>query len=199
MKPAYDNANLLRLLTSIKAGSAQALDHLYDATHRGVYGIAKRVLRDELLAEEVTIDVFAEVWSSAGKYRPERGSVSNWLWLMARSRSLDCLRKRAQRFRHHEDISDSETSIHAATTSTAAALHGPSKQLEASEEAGLLHAALGRLSSEKRDMIVAAFFRGLTHSEIADQMDLPLGTVKTRIRRGLLELRTTLEEEARSA
>jgi RNA polymerase sigma-70 factor (ECF subfamily) len=173
-------------LEQVAEGDSQALGRLYDGTHALVYGLALRILGDVADAEEVTLDVYTQVWKTARNFDPRRGSVSAWLVMLARSRAIDRLRaasKRRQREETYAEIPD-----HPAPTVSPeeASLLGQQRQR--------VRAALATLTPEQRQAIEMAFFSGLSHSELAAKLGQPLGTVKTRIRLGMMKLRELLGE-----
>lgn len=175
--------NLRILIEQISEGSTQALSELYDETSSQVYSLALHVVRDRSVAEEVTSDVYLQVWRTAGSYDEGRGNPRAWLLMMARSRAVDRLRALAKSKRLEGESTDD-------LRDSAAALDW---QRTTSVETRLsLELALSRLSSEQRRLIEIGFFEGLSHREIAQALNLPLGTVKTRIRRTLSQLRSAL-------
>ena len=175
----------LSLLDGIVQKQETALSSLYDGVSPRVYGLAMRILRDEQAAEEATMETFTEVWNRASSYNPERGSVQTWVLMIARSRSIDLLRRRQRHQRREVDLE--------AITSLPDSAPGPEEQSIDSDRARLVHQALTALSPDQRHAVEAAFFCGLSHSEVAHLLEQPLGTVKTRIRSGLQKLREVLE------
>jgi len=174
-----------RLVLEIARGSEQALAQLYDCTSSVVYGLALRLLREPSLAEDVTLEVFLQVWRTAGTYDIQRGRVLPWLVTMVRSRAIDRLRSPQVRGsgleQPLEDTADLDD-------------RQPSPE-RLSIEAGnsrAIRRALSELPTEQREAIELAYFSGFSHSEIAHRSGLPLGTVKTRIRQGMLRLRELL-------
>ncbi len=165
-------------------GDHDALGELYDRHGRTVYSLALRVLRDQGDAEDIVQEVFSQVWRQAGKYDRGRGSVIAWLLTLTRSRAIDRLRGRKSR---PEPIGDE-------SLLSDLAAGGPSadEQLTWAGHATRIRTALDGISTLQRAAIELAFFEGLTHAEIAERLELPLGTVKTRIRQGLLTLRDRL-------
>ena len=168
------------------AGDHSALAALYDESSPLIYGIALRILNDAADAEEITLDVFAQVWKSASTFDRQRGSVSSWLVTLIRSRSIDRLRSRHSRVKREE----------AAGMDFRPAQAGPEEQTAFSEKSQRIQAALTALPTEQRQAIELAFFAGLTHMEVADRLSEPLGTVKTRIRLGMMRLRDALGDFA---
>lgn len=179
-----DDAELAALIARVMHHDERALEALYDATSRRVYALVLRIVQRHALAEEVVEDCFWQVWRQAARFDAERGRPLTWLLAMARSRAIDALR-RDQRFQHDELPEDDQVE---ATT----AAPPPQDLLDATRGAGALHAALLRLDARSRQLVGLAFFRGLTHEEIAEQEQMPLGTVKSLIRRALQALRAHL-------
>jgi RNA polymerase sigma-70 factor (ECF subfamily) len=191
---AEPDANTLAALIGRIAGQDEAaLGELYDATAGRVYGLALRVLRDEQGAEEVAEEVFFQVWRQAGRYDPARGRPLGWLLNLARSRALDQLRRRDAALSHPDP-----TTLHFDEAGGGLELfdgreaRDPQDLLAATEAHRGLHRALAALEPVPRQMVALAFFRGLTHEEIAACTELPLGTVKSHIRRALAALRAAL-------
>lgn len=174
-------------LAAVAEQDERALAALYDATVARVYGLVRRIVRREALAEEVVEDTYFQVWRQAPRFDPARGAAITWLLAMARSRAIDALRREA-RFRH-EALDDGPGSEIADPRA------GHDELLDLARHHADLHAALLQLGAQPRQLVSLAFFRGLTHEEIADQTQLPLGTVKSQIRRALLTLRQMLGDE----
>ena len=162
----------------------RALTALYDATLSRVYGLVRRIVRRTELADEVVEDTYFQVWRQAVRFDPSRGGALTWLLGMARSRAIDALR-RESRFRH--DSLDGEPDSDLLGRAAPA-----DELLQAAREHADLHRALMQLQAQPRQLVALAFFRGLSHEEIASQTSLPLGTVKSQIRRALITLRQVL-------
>lgn len=175
---------LVETLARTAAGDERALTALYDATSAQVYGWALRILRDEGAAEEVALDVFAQIWKKAGQYDPGRGSVRGWILALARNRAIDRLRA-AKRGARRENSLEAAAGLKGDTADPEAAAH-------AADQSRLIALALESLPTEQRRAIEAAFWGGMTHSEVSEALGEPLGTVKTRIRTGLNTLRRVL-------
>jgi len=174
------------IVSRIAKGDQSAMTELYDQTNRVVYGLALRILRDPGAAEEATLDVYMQVWRKASTWDATRGNPSAWLLCMARTRALDKLRSSATARGAETALEDSpiERAIAAGDDPEAAAM--------AVERRQIVRKALDTLSPEQREVIEIAYFSGLSHSEIAATLNLPLGTVKTRIRLGMEKLREHL-------
>lgn len=175
---------LAKTLERVCARDASALDELYRATSGRVFGLALRILRDRSLAEEAALDAYVQVWREADRYDPEKGSVSAWLFTLARTRAIDLLRSRARRADREQPLEDA--------LDVADIVPSPETSADTSRDAERVRRALTRLPREQRRALLAAYFGGLTHREAAEALGEPLGTVKTRIRAGLEALRREL-------
>lgn len=182
-----DDAQLAAWIAAIGTHDERALSALYDATVSRIYGLVLRILRRAAWAEEVVEDTYFQVWRQALRFDPGRGKPLTWLMGMARSRAIDALRREA-RFEHvpldGDGAAEVEDAGPAAADDWLASVQGQAR----------LHRALAALSAQPRQLVALAFFRGLSHEEIAEQTALPLGTVKSQIRRALIALRATLDE-----
>ena len=176
-----------QILAAVAGGSADALERLYDRYAATAYGLARRILSRQDLAEEVVQDVFTQVWREAERYDRERASVAGWIVLLTRTRAIDRLRARRAR-------PDQERGVEpAALAPLAAPDRSPEQVTILSEDARLVRTALGALPDEQRALVELAYYEGLTHSEIAERTGVPLGTVKTRIRMAMASLRKALQ------
>jgi RNA polymerase sigma-70 factor, ECF subfamily len=184
-KPHASENDWAGLVQSIAAGNQDALYALYEQAHRLVFTLIVRITNDGETAEELTVDVFHDVWRRASAYDPAGGSVVGWIMNQARSRAIDRVRFE-RRKKRVSNVSD-ELPI-------APAPSGPEDVLDVKEQGRLLCEALEVLTPAERQTIEAAFFSELTYREVATQLDQPLGTVKTRIRSGLGKLRQALTE-----
>ena len=171
------------LVRAIAAGDEQALHALYEQTHRIVFTLTMRIIGNRETAEELTLDVFHDVWRRASAYDPASGSVIGWMMNQARSRAIDRLRfeQRKKRVPDHAD-----------TSVTIAPSSSPHDVLDARDQGRVLRDALQVLTNDERQAIETAFFSELTYREVAAKFNQPLGTVKTRIRSGLEKLRQAL-------
>jgi RNA polymerase sigma-70 factor (ECF subfamily) len=173
-------------LAAVAGGSADALERLYDRYAATAYGLARRILAQQDLAEEVVQDVFAQVWRDAGRYDAARASVAGWIVLLTRTRAID--RLRARRARPDQDRSVDPGDVAPLT----ARERSPEQVAMSSEDAQAVRAALERLPDEQRALVNLAYYEGLTHSEIAALTGVPLGTIKTRLRAAMTTLRGAL-------
>lgn len=179
-----DEAQLAHWIAGIVQRDERALAALYDATLSRSYGLVLRIVRHAALAEEVIEDTYFQVWRQAPRFDPARGKALTWLLAMARSRAIDALRREA-RFR--SDSLDDEAAPEPADAQAAG-----DELLELARRHADLHQALVALQAQPRQLVALAFFRGLSHEEIASHTALPLGTVKSQIRRALIALREHL-------
>lgn len=185
------NAELMTLLDRVAQQDQTALRSLYDLTSSKLYGLALKVLGKPEWAEDALQETFLQVWRSAADYRATLSPPMAWLGLMVRSRSLDLLRRRkAEREHLTEEIDE-----HLADTLEGDA-PDPMNTSLASQQAWALHQCLDRLEHKQRQAVSLAYLRDLSHSELAEQLRLPLGTVKTWIRRGLDQLRQCMARYA---
>lgn len=167
------------LMASVATGDEPAFAELYDELAPTVFGIVLRVVRDPAQSEEVTQEVFLEVWRQAARYDSARGGVRAWAVTIAHRRAVD--RVRSEQALRDRQLRDAATPV--------VDLDTPSENVIGSWERERARQALSELSASQRQALELAFFDGLTHVEIADRLGVALGTVKTRIRDGLIRLR----------
>ena len=180
-----DSELLVRVGTGVEAAFAQ----LYDRFAPGLYSLILRMVRDEKEAEDVMQDGFTHVWRRAKSYDPARSSAFTWAVMVFRHKAIDRMRVRQRRDRVVEKAGDDPVlSADSDTRSAEApAMH---------EEITMIRLALDQIPADQKHAVELAFFGGLTHEEIAERLAAPLGTIKARIRRGLLRLRDFLKEVA---
>jgi RNA polymerase sigma-70 factor, ECF subfamily len=172
------------LIRRIASGDGDALTRLFDLHSSVALGLLVRILGDRAEAEEVLQEVFLQVWTQADRYDADRSSPRGWLLMLTRSRALDRLRRREARRRREEATAEEESSLMVEPAGT--------ERLEAVERQSRVSSALGALSPEQRHCIELAFYEGLTHTQIAERLKAPLGTVKSRILLGMSKLRQVL-------
>ncbi len=181
-----DNGKSLLLesyLADIADGSETALMHLYDSTVRQVFSLAFRITQSRPAAEEIVNDVFLKVWRYAKNYDTARGKPMQWLMIICRSKSLDHLRA--------IDATMSLTDMENVESVELAELaNNPQDILQAVERHSAVHVALSKLNGRDRQILSLAFFHGMSQAEIAEHLELPLGTVKSGMRRALSRLGT---------
>ncbi|MGE5527010.1 MAG: sigma-70 family RNA polymerase sigma factor [Rhodospirillaceae bacterium] len=175
----------VELVQGVAGADARALQALYKRANRLVFTLALRITQDRQAAEEVTVDVFHDLWRRASTYDPENGTVVGWIMNQARSRAIDRFRFDHRKKRAKQDDDRSHT---------ADSGDGPYEAYARDQRAGLLQDALTQLTSHERQAIETAFFGELTHTEVAAKLQEPLGTIKTRIRSALAKLRKALME-----
>jgi RNA polymerase sigma-70 factor (ECF subfamily) len=180
--PEQDWATLVQ---SIAAGDQLALHALYERAHRAVFTLILRITANRETAEELTIDVFHDVWRRASRYDAANGTVLGWIMNQARSRAIDRLRFEGRQKRSY----GGDVALPAEMVAD------PRDVLELREQGKSLRAALVALTPNERQAIEMTFFDGLTHAEAAERLNQPLGTIKTRIRSGLHKLRQMLTAE----
>ena len=181
---------LVMLLARVAVHDEAALSELYDLTSPRVHGLALRILRDPTAAAEATLDVYHQVWRQADRYAPAKGSPLGWLLMLARTRAIDLVRSRA-RLTTREDALEAAASLEDPSA-------GPEARSAAAQDATRVRRALAQLAPTQRDALVAAYFSGMSHAEVAAALGEPLGTIKTRIRTGLAQLRRLLSEPGES-
>src|SRR5690349_9709148 len=169
------------LLTRIADRDREAFELLYHRYVRSVFGLALRRLRDRQRAEDAVQETFAAVWRSAGSYKPERGPAAPWLYAVARNAIVDRMRSRVDPVAEAPELPSGEP--------------GPADRAESAFVAWRVHRALEELPEREREVVELAYWSGLSQSEVADYLHIPLGTVKTRTRSALSRLSELLEGE----
>jgi RNA polymerase sigma-70 factor, ECF subfamily len=177
------------IIARIGRRDQSAFSALYDRLSGPLYSLTVKMLGDPAEAQDALQDVFLQIWSRAGTYDPEQSSVFSWAVLLTRSRVIDRLRARGRRLRVVVDSTEDKEHGGGGDAST---IDSAADTAEKSDEAARVRYVLNNLPSEQREAIEMAFFGDLTHHEIAARLGQPLGTVKARIRRGLLKLREQL-------
>jgi RNA polymerase sigma-70 factor, ECF subfamily len=182
----FDDESLIRLIVQ---SQEQALAQLYDRYHRLIFSLALAIVNDQATAEEITLDVFMRVWQKAVTYRPDQAKVSTWLTHIARHHAIDVLRRRAAR------VDQLAVQWEDATSTLESNSPDPQETVELSLRRERIYAALAQLPPDQKEALHLAYFGGYTHSQIAEALKQPLGTVKTRLRLALQKLREFLHEE----
>jgi RNA polymerase sigma-70 factor (ECF subfamily) len=175
------DASDAELLTRIAGRDREAFELLYHRYVRSIFGVALRRLRDRQRAEDAVQETFASIWRSAASYRPERGPAAPWLYAIARNAIVD-------RFRSQPDTS-------AEVPDLASAEAGPADRAESSFVSWRIHRALEELPQREREVVELAYWSGMSQSEVAEYLHIPLGTVKTRTRSALARLADVLDGE----
>jgi len=185
-KPCSEEA--AELIRGMAKGDEAALECLYDTTAARTYAFVLRIVRDEHAAEEVIEDAYFQAWRQADRFDPARGNPMAWLYTLCRSRALDHLR----RVEHRETAEDPA----AFETLLGSDENDPFHLMDSMQRSGRVHEALASLSPQARQLVSLAFFRGLSHTEIAEASRMPLGTVKTTIKRACDKMRIYLSTQA---
>jgi RNA polymerase sigma-70 factor (ECF subfamily) len=184
MKAESPDTQLIALIDRVALADESALRELYELTSSKLYGVAVRVVSNRSWAEDVLQEAFINIWRIAGDYKATLSPPMAWLCLIVRSRGLDFLRRR------NSDRADAVQELDEVLSDT---LEGdsanPMDTALAGEQAWALHQCLSQLGNKQREVVSLAYLRDLSHGELAEQLKLPLGTVKTWIRRGLEQLR----------
>lgn len=195
-----DDAALLALLAQLSGTHAPdhlvsgAIGALYDRYGRLVYSVAVHLVGDDALAQEITQDVFVRAWQGAGSYHAEMGKAAGWLASITRHRAIDELRRQSSR--PEKARADWPEDIGQETAEGLPATDGPEGGLELRMSQRAVRQALAALPADQREALALAYYQGLSHSEIAERLGEPLGTVKSRIRLAMQKLRETLAEVA---
>ncbi|MDX2170144.1 MAG: sigma-70 family RNA polymerase sigma factor [Deltaproteobacteria bacterium] len=178
---AHDVPETAEVVAALRRKEEQALAQLHDRYGRVVYALALRITGDAGAAEEISLDTFWQLWQQADRFDGSQGSLQNWLLTIARSRAIDRVRARAARKRLLvEDPTD------------VSEVRRPEEDAELVQRRGLVRAAMAQLSTDQRDALSLAYYEGLSHAQIAERLQEPLGTVKTRIRQAMGVLRRAL-------
>ena len=184
-KSIPDDIQLIKLIVQAQS---DALNELYDRYNRLVFSVACAIVGDKNVAEEITLDVFVQVWKHAVTYQPDRAKVSTWLIAITRHHAIDILRW--QRSRPETDSLNWD----GISLQDGPARHNIEENVELIAQREQVREALGQLPKEQRDVLVLAYFRGYTQSQISQALQQPLGTIKTRIRLAMQKLRKILDE-----
>jgi RNA polymerase sigma-70 factor, ECF subfamily len=169
------------LMSRIAERDEQAFEQLYSEARAVVFGVALRIVGDYAEAEEVTIDVFLKTWEQAARFSPERGSVLTWLMVMTRSKALDRVRYRSSRLADWLALDDIQVAAPPGT--------GPDSMTEFELTAARISRVLANLPRTHREAVEMALYEGMSHSEIAERLGQPIGTVKSRIRSAITKIR----------
>ncbi len=188
-KPLISEEEWAALVRAIAAGDELALHALYERAHRPVYTLIVRITANRETAEELTVDVFHDVWRRASRYDPANGTVLGWIMNQARSRAIDQIRFDQRQKRVAPSADDPPPMTPAAPD--------PHDVLAFKEQGEILRSALTSLTADERQAIEAAYFSELTYAEVAERLNMPPGTIKTRIRSGLQKLRRVLAGESK--
>ena len=178
------NERLAALLAQAGLGNRAAFADLYEATKSKLFAVSLRIVRERHIAEEVLQDSFVNIWNNATKYAVGQSAPMTWMTAIVRNRSLDIVRRPFAEVQDEDDFY---------ATNMEDTRPGPDEQLVARRDQAKIEQCMKALDGEQQQTISLAFFQGLSHSEVANHLGKPLGTVKTHIRRGLLKLKGCLE------
>lgn len=181
---AQHNAQLQGLLAACALNDRQAFSRLYEMTSAKLYAVVLRILTRDEWAQDCLQEAYIKVWNRAESYRPQLASPMTWMATIARNQALDLLRRR------HREVREADTEDFPEEVDQDPL---PQEKLQQTDEGRRLNRCLEQLKSQQRQIIALAYFKGLTHDELAARTDTPLGTVKTWIRRGLEQLKRCLE------
>lgn len=180
--PSYGGGDVDALVGRVARGDAQAFESLYDELSASVYGLARRVVRDPARAEDVTQEVFLEVWRKAARFDAALGRAKTWVMTIAHRRAVDAVRRNEAARRSDAQATPEEVSH-----------DEPVEHVLAEEEKGAVRGCLDTLTDLQLESVRLAYFNGYTYNEVATLLDKPLPTIKTRMRDGLIRLRDCLE------
>lgn len=178
-------------MTEVQAGSKIALKKLYDRFNKILFGMVYKILRDREETEDLMQEIFVKIWNRADQYDSTRGTVYSFIATLARNRAIDRTRSRVFKNRGKDSyvINDDEYSFNLSTENP-----NPEEKIELTERAVEVRKALAKLNVKERQVLYISYFHGLSQSEIAEKIDIPLGTVKYRMRQGMIKLREMLIE-----
>ncbi len=179
----------IQLIKLIARSRQDAIDELYERYKRLVFSVAFAIVGDQSVAEEITLDVFVQVWQKADSYRSDLAKVSTWMIAITRNHAIDILRRQRSR-PEANSVHWEETSVQ-----TGPIIHNLEEQVESTLKKERVRKAVTQLPEDQRQALALAYFKGYTQSQIADALKQPLGTIKTRIRLGMQKLRKLLEED----
>lgn len=175
-------AELVWLLASVAKGDQAAFLRVYEATHGKLYGVVLRILRRQDLAEEVLQEAYVKIWNNAGQFNPGLASPITWMVSIARNRAIDIVRKRSE-----ASIEDEPAALEVASDTPE-----PLARREMTEELKRVLECVGRLEPDRQRLVLLAYYNGWSREQLADKFETPLSTVKTWLRRSLIEIRECL-------
>ncbi|HKL03918.1 MAG TPA: sigma-70 family RNA polymerase sigma factor [Cryomorphaceae bacterium] len=174
----------IELMKRIQARDEQALEKLYDLYNRLLFGMVISIVKKREEAEDVLQEIFVKIWNKAESFNPDRGNVYSWIVTVARNKAIDRIRSKGYKTQKKQSVS-----IHEPLFSLEGDKHDPMETTIFSDRAELVKKALGKIPEKQSEVIKIAYYRGMTQSEISDHLDIPLGTVKTRTRQGMIKLK----------
>lgn len=187
---AHRNADdEIELIKRIQARDADALETLYDLYKQLLFGMIISIVKKREEAEDVLQEIFVTIWNKAESFNPERGNVYSWIVTLARNKAIDRIRSKEYKTQQIQSVS-----IHQPLFLLKGNNFDPMETTIFSDRAELVKKALGQIPEEQSEVIKIAFYRGMTQAEIADYLNVPLGTVKSRTRQGIIKLKRILGE-----
>ena len=184
-----DSDDEIELMKRIQARDADALEELYDLYHRLLFGLVLSIVKKREEAEDMLQEIFVKIWNKAESFDPERGNAYSWIVTLARNQAIDRIRSKGYKTQEKQSVS-----IHQPLFSLEGDKHDPMETTIFSDRAELVKKALGQIPEAQSEVIKIAYYRGMTQREIASYLDIPLGTVKTRTRQGMMKLKSILGE-----
>lgn len=179
----------IALMKRIQARDPDALEELYDLYNRLLFGMVISIVKKREEAEDVLQEIFVKIWNKANSFNPDRGNVYSWIVTLARNKAIDRIRSKGYKTQQKQSVS-----IHEPLFSLEGDKYDPMETTIFSDRAELVKRALEKIPEKQSEVIKIAYYRGMTQSEIADYLDIPLGTVKTRTRQGMIKLKRILGE-----
>jgi len=174
--------DLNALVAAVAQGDRTAFEQLYDATRAKLYGVVLRILRRRELADEVIQETYLKIWGSAASFDPERASAVTWMVTIARNRAIDLVRRRSE-----ASLEEEPEAMEVADD-----IPNPLAARELSEDLKRLMTCIGALDEDRRQMVLLAYYNGLSRDQLAVKFDKPVNTIKTWLRRSLIEIRNCL-------
>ncbi len=188
-KTASDSDKELDLMRRIKAKDTEALSQLYDAYNRLLFGMILSIVKSKPEAEDVLQEVFMKIWQKADSFREGRGNVFNWIVTITRNRAIDRIRSKGYKTQQKASADVNDPAVKLLSKN-----HNPLESTIFSDRAKMVKNALSEIPEKQSKVLKVAYYRGMTQSEISEDLNIPLGTVKTRMRQGMLKLKNILEE-----
>lgn len=184
-----DSDDEIELMRRIKARDADALEELYDLYKRLLFGMVISIVKKREEAEDVLQEIFVKIWNKAESFNEDRGNVYSWIVTLARNKAIDRIRSKGYKTQQKQSVS-----IHEPLFSLEGDKYDPMETTIFSDRAELVKKALEEIPEKQSEVIKIAYYRGMTQSEISEYLDIPLGTVKTRTRQGMIKLKRILGE-----
>ncbi|TYP92576.1 RNA polymerase sigma-70 factor, ECF subfamily [Fodinibius salinus] len=179
----------IELMKRIQARDEEAIEELYNLYNKLLFGMVISIVKKREEAEDVLQEIFVKIWNKADQFKPDRGNVYSWIVTLARNTAIDRIRSKGYKTQQKQSVS-----IHQPLFSLEGDKHDPMETTIFSDRAELVQKALDKIPEKQSKVIKIAYYRGMTQREISDHLDIPLGTVKTRTRQGMIKLKRILEE-----